>query len=66
MAKLKTSEDGEEKESKEDGGEDEIFYGAPDEKAWTDKSHAILESEKRKDEGPDLSVSKTVFIFFKL
>jgi hypothetical protein len=33
------------------------MYGAPDDHAWTDKSQAILDTEKKKDEGPDLSVS---------
>jgi hypothetical protein len=34
------------------------MYGAPDDHAWTDKSHAMKEAEKlKKDKGPDLSVS---------
>ena len=34
-----------------------MFYGAPDDHAWTDASHAIKEAANAKDEGPDLSVS---------
>lgn len=41
----------------EEGDEDEVFYGAPDDHAWTDASHAIKESKDKKDDGPDLSVS---------
>lgn len=37
--------------------EDEVFYGAPDDHAWTDASHAIKEAADKKDEGPDMSVS---------
>lgn len=37
--------------------EDEVFYGAPDDHAWTDTSHAIKEAADKKDEGPDMSVS---------
>eukprot|EP01082_Thalassiosira_pseudonana_P006373 g5807.t1 g5807 contig20:201797-205339(+) len=40
----------------EDGDEDEVFYGAPDDHAWTDASHAIKESKDKKDDGPDLSL----------
>ncbi|KAL7468177.1 hypothetical protein ACHAXS_008399, partial [Conticribra weissflogii] len=40
----------------EDEDEDGVFYGAPDDHAWTDKSHAIAESEKHKDDGPDMSL----------
>lgn len=44
-------------------GEDEdgVFYGAPDDHAWTDASHAIKESANQKDEGPDMSVSPSSF-----
>ena len=58
------SDDGEDKQDekgdKHDVEEDEVFYGAPDDHAWTDSSHAIKESEKNKDDGPDTSVSYTV------
>lgn len=46
-----------EKNADGEGGEDEVFYGAPDDHAWTDSSHAMKEAEKNKDDGPDLSVS---------
>ena len=41
-------------EEKEDG---EIFYGAPDEKVWSDKSQAHHWRRSRGRKGPDLSVS---------
>ena len=43
---------------KKEGGdeEDEVFYGAPDDHAWTDASHAIKEAENSKDDGPDTSL----------
>ena len=50
----KQDEKGDENDAEE---EDEVFYGAPDDHAWTDASHAIKESEKNKDDGPDTSVS---------
>jgi len=37
-------------------GEDEVMYGAPDDKAWTDSSLAMKEQEKKKGDGPDLSL----------
>ena len=43
-----------------DGGEDDdddLMYGAPDDHAWTDKSHAHKEAEEKAKEGPDMSVS---------
>ena len=43
--------------SKVGGDEDEVFYGAPDDHAWTDASHAIKEAENNKDDGPDTTVS---------
>ena len=64
LAKEKNGEgdDGEDKQDDEKGdvGEDEVFYGAPDDHAWTDSSHAIKESEKNNDDGPDTSVSYTL------
>ena len=39
-----------------DEEEDEVFYGAPDDHAWTDASHAIKEAENSKDDGPDTSL----------
>lgn len=40
----------------EEEEESEVFYGAPDDVAWTDKSHAQRESENLEGE-PDKSVS---------
>ena len=40
----------------EDDGDD-LMYGAPDDHAWTDKSHAHKEAEEKSKEGPDMSVS---------
>ena len=59
------SDDGEDKQDEKGDKnnaeeEDEVFYGAPDDHAWTDASHAIKESEKNKDDGPDTSVSYTL------
>ncbi len=48
---------GKEGGDQEGDGEDEVFYGAPDDHAWTDSSHAMKEAEQKKDDGPDLSVS---------
>ncbi|KAL3763235.1 hypothetical protein ACHAW5_005502 [Stephanodiscus triporus] len=42
--------------SKEGSDENEVFYGAPDDHAWTDASHAIQEAENNKDDGPDTSL----------
>ena len=46
----------------EEEDEDGVFYGAPDDHAWTDASHAIKESANQKDEGPDMSVSLSSFL----
>lgn len=46
----------------EEEDEDGVFYGAPDDHAWTDASHAIKESANQKDEGPDMSVSLSFFL----
>ena len=53
-------EGGEDKKEGGDGGEDDdddLMYGAPDDHAWTDKSHAHKEAEEKAKEGPDMSVS---------
>ena len=42
-------------EGKEEDGE--VFYGAPDEKVWSDKSQAHMDAEAEAAKGPDLSVS---------
>lgn len=55
MAQLKAAE-GSDAGSDEDGEDGDVMYGAPDDHAWTDKSHAIRESEKKKNDGPDLSL----------
>jgi ABC-type Zn uptake system ZnuABC Zn-binding protein ZnuA len=58
-------EEGAEKQTTEDGEEDEVFYGAPDDHAWTDASHAIKEAANSKDEGPDMSVSfMQIYLFY--
>ncbi len=59
LAKLK-GEDGDDSKEKGDGAEDEdvVMYGAPDDHAWTDTSAALKDADKKKkDDGPDLSVS---------
>eukprot|EP00588_Corethron_pennatum_P009705 CAMPEP_0194272460 /NCGR_PEP_ID=MMETSP0169-20130528/6023_1 /TAXON_ID=218684 /ORGANISM="Corethron pennatum, Strain L29A3" /LENGTH=1067 /DNA_ID=CAMNT_0039015129 /DNA_START=29 /DNA_END=3232 /DNA_ORIENTATION=- len=40
-------------EGKENEDDDDVFYGAPDDAAWTDKSAAILLAEKMANEAPD-------------
>jgi hypothetical protein len=61
---LQNEGDDEDAEKKaEEGDEDEVFYGAPDDHAWTDASHAIKEAANKKDEGPDSSVSLSHFSF---
>ena len=45
----------------EGGDEDEVFYGAPDDHAWTDSSHAIKDAANNKDDGPDTSVSIYIY-----
>ena len=54
-------EGGEDKKEGGDGGaeddDDDLMYGAPDDHAWTDKSHAHKEAEEKSKEGPDMSVS---------
>lgn len=58
LAKQKEEEGGDEGDKDaDDAGDDEVFYGAPDDHAWTDASHAIKEASNNKDEGPDMSVS---------
>uniref|UniRef100_A0A7S1ZRI5 ABC transporter domain-containing protein n=1 Tax=Ditylum brightwellii TaxID=49249 RepID=A0A7S1ZRI5_9STRA len=54
MTGEKNEDDDGDEEEKAD--EDEVFYGAPDDHAWTDMSAAHKESAKKKDEGPDLSL----------
>mmetsp|Transcript_17332 Transcript_17332/g.36087 ORF Transcript_17332/g.36087 Transcript_17332/m.36087 type:complete len:794 (-) Transcript_17332:2569-4950(-) len=49
-------EDGENDDDEGDEDDEGVFYGAPDDHAWTDKSHAFAESEKKKDDGPDMSL----------
>ena len=46
-----------------DDNEDEVFYGAPDDHAWTDASHAIKEAANQKDDGPDMSVRMTFWFY---
>lgn len=55
-AKAAEKGDGEEKE---DG---EVFYGAPDEKVWSDKSQAHVDAEAEAEKGPDLSVSRVLIV----
>lgn len=52
------AEEGEEGKTGNDDeeGTEEVFYGAPDDKAWTDKSAAQMEAEAKAEEGPDRSV----------
>lgn len=54
-------EGGEDKKEGGDGGaeddDDDLVYGAPDDHAWTDKSHAHKEAEENSKDGPDMSVS---------
>jgi len=60
LAKLQDKSGGSDEDNKADDGEkkDEVFYGAPDDHAWTDSSHAIKDAkENKKDDGPDTSVS---------
>jgi len=54
-----SDEDDKNGDTKDDGEKkDEVFYGAPDDHAWTDSSHAIKDADKnKKDDGPDTSVS---------
>lgn len=52
-----TAEEAAVEEEKEDG---DVFYGAPDEKVWSDKSQAQREAEGEANNGPDLSVSPYV------
>jgi ATP-binding cassette subfamily F protein 1 len=57
LAKQKEEEGGDEGDKDaDDAGDDEVFYGAPDDHAWTDASHAIKEASNNKDEGPDMSL----------
>lgn len=59
-AKIAAMEAGEDKKEGGDGDEeddDDLMYGAPDDHAWTDKSHAHKEAEEKAKEGPDMSVS---------
>uniref|UniRef100_A0A7S4ID19 ABC transporter domain-containing protein n=1 Tax=Odontella aurita TaxID=265563 RepID=A0A7S4ID19_9STRA len=60
MAAKEAGEGGEDEdgEKKGDGDDDDLLYGAPDDHAWTDKSHAHKEAEKDGDgkDGPDLSL----------
>jgi len=58
--KKKSSENVSDDEAKQEGNEgeesendDDVFYGAPDDAAWTDKSAAILLAEKMANEAPD-------------
>jgi len=55
MAAMEAGED--KKEGGDDGEDDDLMYGAPDDHAWTDKSHAHKEAEEKAKEGPDMSVS---------
>lgn len=52
----------EEKNDMGDDGDEDVFYGAPDDKAWTDKSRAQIEEddENEKYDGNDLSVRITL------
>ena len=45
----------------DDDNAQEVFYGAPDDVAWTDKSAAQIEAEKNANNEPDRSVSSRVF-----
>lgn len=61
LAKLNANQGEDEKKEKDedaDANDDEVVYGAPDDHAWTDKSAAILESEKssKGKDGSDLSL----------
>ncbi|CAB9529681.1 Tylosin resistance ATP-binding protein TlrC [Seminavis robusta] len=42
----------------EDGGEEHVVYGAPDDHAWTDKSHAQRDAENKTNEIDDLLAGK--------
>jgi hypothetical protein len=44
---MNRKEELEEKKLKDSEDEEDIMYGAPDDKVWTDKSFAQVESEKR-------------------
>jgi len=46
----------ERKEKENSNVDNEVMYGAPDDVAWTDKSAAILESEKKQNASPDLTL----------
>ena len=68
-AKMAAMEAGEDKKEGGDGGEDDdddLMYGAPDDHAWTDKSHAHKEAEEKAKEGPDMSVSSLCLVNFFL
>eukprot|EP00521_Asterionellopsis_glacialis_P007507 CAMPEP_0195284274 /NCGR_PEP_ID=MMETSP0707-20130614/2524_1 /TAXON_ID=33640 /ORGANISM="Asterionellopsis glacialis, Strain CCMP134" /LENGTH=1069 /DNA_ID=CAMNT_0040343593 /DNA_START=15 /DNA_END=3224 /DNA_ORIENTATION=+ len=47
-------EKGNDNNDNEDDGD--VFYGAPDDKVWSDKSHAQTEAEAKEKEGPDMSL----------
>jgi nickel-dependent lactate racemase len=56
-------EDGDKSKEEADDADDEdvVMYGAPDDHAWTDASAAMKDAEKKKkDDGPDLSVSSAL------
>ena len=59
---------GEQKASTAQGedDDDDLMYGAPDDHAWTDKSHAHKEAEEKAKEGPDMSVSSLCRVNFSL
>jgi len=55
-AKIAAEMQGLNEKSNDKDGDNEVFYGAPDDKAWTDKSEAILNAETEGGKGPDLSL----------
>ena len=42
----------------------EVFYGAPDDVAWTDKSHAQRAADENEGEEVDKTVCLLYFVFF--
>merc|ERR1712127_91456 len=44
-------------EKKNEDSENEVFYGAPDDHAWTDKSAAQMNAEEKGNEKPDKSLT---------
>jgi len=54
LAKMK-GEDGKVQE-KDEGSKENLLYGAPDDKAWTDKSASVLDAEEKGEKSQDLSL----------